>query len=240
MMRTPLLILSLLSSTLAIGQTLKADTAFFADARQNVVALYTKTMASQSHLYNGHAYIEYQRQEDEHPYFIDELVDGTIVYDGEHFDGVPLLYDLSKDRLITEHPFGRNKIQLVTEKINRFTITDHLFVQLNEEKIAKGFYELSYNGTSKVYIRRQKNIQNRNSGNIIERYFIDKISFYIKKNDSFFLVKSKKSVLNAFSDKKAELKKFIRDTHLSFKSDRVKSIGRLAEYYDQLTTPHEG
>src|SRR5437868_11207273 len=99
-------------------------------------------MSRQSQLLNGSTYIEYKPQKDEHPYFLPEWYSGSIVYDGEQFDNVALLYDLNADVLVTENIYGANKIQLVSEKVDRFIIEKHLFVLLTGQKIENGFYEL--------------------------------------------------------------------------------------------------
>lgn len=233
-MNRPLLFLILLSGAVK-AQSFKSDSSFLADAKKNAVSVYNKSISEQSGLFNGKAYVEYQQQADENPYFVDEWIDGTIVYDGEQYEDVPLLYDLSKDMVITDHKYSTTKIQLTTEKIDQFTLDKHLFVQLKNQKIAIGFYELAYNGDSKVYIRRQKTLQSRTARNSIERYFLEKTSIYIKKEGVYYSVKSKGSVLKVFDDRKSELKKFIREHHLQFDSNRAKSIGQIAEFYDQLS-----
>jgi hypothetical protein len=218
----------------ANAQTFKSDSSFLAEAKKNAVQLYSQSLSAQSHLYNGSAYTEYRSQNEENPYFIDEWLDGTIRYDGDLYENVPLLYDISKDKLITDHQYAVNKIELISERIEHFTIKNHLFVPLEDQKIAKGFYELAYDGPTKVYVRYQKALQSKRVDYSIENLFEEKTSYYILKGTRYISVKSKGSVLNALEDKKVELKKFIRDNHLGFKTDRTKDITRLAQHYDQL------
>ncbi|HEY5825165.1 MAG TPA: hypothetical protein VIT44_12395 [Cyclobacteriaceae bacterium] len=216
------------------AQNFKSDSSFLADAKKNSIQLYSKSLSAQSHLYNGSSYTEYRSQNEENPYFIDEWLDGTIQYDSDFYENVPLLYDISRDKLITDHQYTVNKIELINERIGYFTIKDHLFVQLEDKRLTKGFYELVYDGLSKVYVRHQKTLQSKRVDYSIENLFEEKTTYYILKDGRYISVKSKGSVLNVLEDKKTELKKFIRDNHLSFTSARTKDITRLVQYYDQL------
>jgi len=218
----------------AQAQNFKSDSSFLADAKKNAIQLYSQSLSAQSHLYNGSAYTEYRSQNEENPYFIDEWLDGTILYDGDLYQNVPLLYDISRDKLITDHRYTVNKIELINERIGYFIIKDHHFVQLEDKKLAKGFYELAYDGPTKVYVRYQKALQSKRVDYSIENLFEDKTTYYILKDTRYIPVKSKGSVLNVLEDKKTELKKFIRDNHLSFNANRTKDITRLVQYYDQL------
>ena len=216
------------------AQNFKPDSSFLADAQKSAVQLYSQSLSAQSHLYNGSAYTEYRSQNEEHPYFIDEWLEGTIQYDGDLYENVPLLYDISKDKLITDHQYTVNKIELINERIGYFTIKDHLFVPLENKKLVKGFYELAYDGLTKVYVRYQKALQSKRVDYSIENLFEEKTIYYILKDNRYITVKSKGSVLKVLEDKKTELKKFIRDNHLGFKSYRTKDITRLVQHYDQL------
>ena len=58
---------------------------------------------SQSRLYNGGDYIVYMPKDEEHPYYrSDDWSYGSIVYWGELYENVPLLYDLSIDEALEQ------------------------------------------------------------------------------------------------------------------------------------------
>jgi len=224
----------MLLATIAHAQSIPADSSFLADAKKNSIQLYSKELSAQSHLYNGSAYSEYKSQNDENPYFIDEWLDGSVEYDGDFYQNVPLLYDISKDKLVIDNQYSVSKIQLIKEKISRFTIKDHAFVQLTNKPVPNGFYELAYDGASKVYVHYEKNLQSKSVDYSIQSLFEEKTTYYIFKDDRFISVKSKGSVIKVLGDKKTEVKKFIRDNQLTFKSNRIKDISRVVQFYDQL------
>ena len=234
MMRGILVLFFLLSCRLSMAQSLQNDSSFVSEAKKNSVKLYSKVTGPQSHIYNGHAYIEYRQQEEEHPYFIDEWLDGTVVYEDELYENIPLLYDISNDEIITDHRYNVNKIQLIGSKVKSFTLQKHRFVNLNEENIPAGFYEILYDGQTKVYAQWRKVLQETITAQTIERRFDDKTLYFIRKDGKMISVKSKKSVLDVFADKKSELRKFLHANPTPFKADRAKNISQMAQHYDQL------
>jgi hypothetical protein len=235
MYRSPyLLCVGLLSSLISFGQNSRADTLFVAAAKKNSIALYEKSISGQSHLYNGSAYTEYISQGTENPYFIDEYLEGSVMYDEEFHDNVPLLYDISLDRIVIDNAFSIKKVMLVNEKVAAFTIKDHRFVHLVKAAVPEGHYEIMYDGKSKVYVRHRKTLQSKRVDYSVINVFEEKKVYYIYKDGRFYSVKSKGSVLKVLETKKKELKKFIRDSKLVFGENRAKDIGRVVERYDQL------
>lgn len=224
----------LMCSVLSFGQTFRNDSSFVAEARKNAISRYSTAIGGQSHLFNGSAYSEYVGQQGEHPYFIDEWIEGSVVYDGEYHTNVPILYDISLDRVIIDNAFSIKKVMLVDEKVEEFTIGEHRFVHLRDKRLPKGHYELAYDGNVKVYARHKKTLQTRKVDYSVVNEFESKKNYFIYKNDRFYSVRSKGSVIKVLEDKKKELKKFAKDNKLTFSSDRVRDMARLAKYYDEL------
>jgi len=234
MLRHILFISFVLANTWSFGQNVKVDSSFIADAKKNVIANYSNSISAQSHLYNGSAYTEYISQNDEHPYFIDEWIEGSVVYDEEFHDNVPLLYDISLDRNIVDNQYSIKKVMLVFEKVSEFTIQGHHFVMLKNTPLPVGYYELAYDGPSKVYVRHRKSLQSKAVDYSVVNLFEEKKLYYIYKDGTFYSVRGKRSVLKLLEDKKKELKKFIRDNKLQFGNEKTRDISRLVQYYDQL------
>jgi hypothetical protein len=221
-------------STFCHGQKFKSDTVFIAKATNHALRLYAQSVGAQSGLHNGSAYVEYQPLKEEHPYFIPEWAEGNIQYDGNLYDRVPLLYDLSTDKVITEHTGTLDKIQLVDEKVQFFILNKHRFVYLTDQMVPKGFYEIVHDSITQVFVRREKAQQERNTVTEVVRTFEEKKWYYIYKDNTYFPVRNKKAVLLTFKDKKADLKKFISKNRLKFNNDKIESVRLLAEQYDRL------
>lgn len=216
------------------AQFTPADTLFLSQANQNEVALYSNTMVGQSHLYNGTEYREYNPLKDEHPFFISDWTDGSVFYDGEFYKNAVLLYDINKDQVIVEHYSSRQKIELFSNWLEYFNLNEHYFVHLRNEQLPKGFYELVYDGATKVYMKRLKMFLQELKGTEIHRSFDEKQLYYIFRQGNFYSVKNKKTVVKALQDHKAELNQFIGKNHIKFKANKEKSIAMVAEYYDSI------
>ena len=209
------------------------DSSFVASAQKNAINLYSMATGLQSHIYNGNSYIEYRELNEEHPYFINEWVDGSITYEEQFYDNIPLMYDISTDKIIIDNKYGVNKIQLISSKISSFTIQQHQFVKMKEEGNPAGFYEVLYDGTTQAYVQWRKSLQESISTQTIARTFNDRSSYFIRKGGKMYLVKNKKSVINLLAEKKSEIKKFIRASSIRFKDNRANAIREVVKFYDQ-------
>ena len=218
------------------AQASMQDTAFVASARKNLEKRYDKFIGGQSRLYNGSEYRDYFSKNDEHPYFgVDDWSYGDILYDDERYVNVPMFYDLSRDRVITEHALNGAKLELVSDKIKRFSLEKHQFIRLTSldaKNITEGFYEVLHDGLTKVYVRREKILMQKVESNSIIGRFEERTRIYIVKDSNYFQVKKKRAVLDVFHDQKQALKAFLSKNKISYGADRENAIARMAEYYD--------
>lgn len=229
-----LLLISTAFFHISHAQSIREDSTFLQEAQMHAIDLYTKNMGTQSHLFNGSEHIVYNSIAKEHPYYQADWSDGIVFYDGELYESIPLLYDLSTDKLIIENANGR-PLQLISEKIKYFILDGHTHVYLPEDKIIKGFYDLLYNGEIKIYARRKKTLQKNISGTELEIKFKETVRYYLSKNENYILIRNKKDVLSALLDQKTELKRFVRENHLRFKSNLEVALTRMAQFYDQIS-----
>jgi len=215
------------------------DTLFLAAARQYQQAQYDGSIRGQSRLYNGTEHRDYLAKSDENPYFnIDDWQWGFIYYDDVRYDSVAMFYDLSRDQVITEHMLTGAKIELVAKKISSFQMNGHLFERLYKDSsgvISEGFYERLYNGATSVYVRRTKTLSSRASGSELIYSFDERNRVYLKKDNHYYPVKSKKSVLKVLGDKKPELRAMLKREKIRMKTDREHAIVRMAQTYDSST-----
>ena len=229
--------LLLLSPLACYCQVAKIDTSFLAQSKTKSIALYAATILDQSRLFNGSDYIVYIPRDEEHPYYgSDDWTTGSVVYWEELYENVSLLFDLSIDQVIVEHDRG-SPVRLIPEKVQRFTILGHTFVRLlkdDKNKLSDGFYDQLYNGKSKVYARFSKAYRETLQAPNVIPSFDESVRYYIVKDGNFHVVKTKGSVLQVLSDRKSELKNFLRKNRIRYNDDREKAIVRLTEFYDTL------
>ena len=232
-------VLILASFTVAYPQS-SGHTTFLSKARENTVSLYKQVLRAQSRLNNGRKYRASTHSLEEHPYYLSEdWITGSGFYDGEYFTDVSLMYDLQQRVLVTEQYPSGNAIELVGEKLRSFTLQGHYFEKINADSVANSlpktdFYEILYAGETKVVAHRQKLLRNEIESRTIETTYDEKYRYFLFRNGVFFPVKSKGSMLKLMSDKKQELKRFIRLNKASFLLDRELMLKRVAEYYDSI------
>lgn len=224
----PLALLSLTSMGQAVPDSLLARRAV-----ERAVALHTNQIGSQSFLYNGIEYPDYLPVADEHPYLLEDWADGTVQVDGEVFTKVPMLYDLSIDKLIIEHFYSKRKVQLISEKINYFQLDGHRFEYHDQAGMTPGFYEVTYDSLSKVYVRWQKSMQDEHTVAGLERRCDEKKTYFISKDGKYYSVRNAQAAISIFSLPKGEIKKYLHRQQLSLKYDKVKALGAIAQYYDR-------
>jgi hypothetical protein len=207
---------------IAVGQS-KSDTAFVARAVRYAKETYTQRLGGHAHLQHG---VEHKRYRDEvelDAYLEPDWIDGSLLYDQELFEHVPLLYDMIAQRVVTQHFFGQ-AIDLITDKVDWFVINGRKFVYLDGGKkdavMTPAFYELLEHGDVQLYARRRKRVDEQ----VGERKITYKVTrvkdrFFLYKDGAFIPVNGKKALVAALSDKKVELKQFVRENKVHFSQE---------------------
>jgi len=215
------------------AQMFKKDSLFLDSAIARTENLYNYSTREQSQLYNGGDFAFYQPLENEHPYFSsDDWIDGTILYDGTLFAHVFMQYDIQSDELIVEHANG-TRIKLTKLNVGYFILNDRKFVLLTSRHL-NGFYEILYDGNTKVYARHWKVFQESLSSGKASRSFREKIRYYIYKNGDYVTVTNKASVYKVFKERKKELRQFASKNKLRFGTNKIAFLTQLANHYDGL------
>jgi hypothetical protein len=217
------------------AQALPSDSVFLSGVDKNALASYSKLFQSYNQLYSGSEFIKYTSPGDEHPYFlVDEFTAERIQYNGQEYQDVEILYDLEHDDVIL---FGGKMIKLISERITYFTRLGHVFVRMDQPGMPKGFYDLLYDGEIKVLVKRNKLlfVEKRTDKEVI-REFREQNKYYIFKSGMYNAVKSKKSVLQLYGDKKQEIKQYLRQTNILFNQGREEAMVRITEYYSSIVS----
>lgn len=224
----------------AFGQLTASDSIMLQSALNQAVSLYQRENVEISHLLNGSEYIEYEGYIAGNQFFETEyLEDGSVFYDGVLYQNVPLLYDVVKDDVVVIRPKALFNIRLNPEKIKYFNFLDHTFIRQEGDGIKNltfptGFYDLLYDGGTKVLAKRQKILYETIKENKIYREFRKTDKYYIRKDGNNHPVGSKRSVLNVFKDQKSALLKFLRANKINFRNNPELTMIKIAQQYDEL------
>ncbi|MCW3116282.1 MAG: hypothetical protein JWM28_364 [Chitinophagaceae bacterium] len=230
------------------AQNKLSDSSLLNSSLQQVINIHNQTLGENIHLYNGPQNAGYNHLSTGHPYFIaDEVQPGSVFYDGILYRGVLMLYDLEQDNAVIVRYNNENiseeyrnilRMDLIRNQVGWFTLPGHEFVRLeadsNSRDMKDGFYDRVYNGKIKVFIKRTKKHVEEVKGSELERRYDAHDFYYIQKSGIYYNIKTKKSVLQLFKDKKKELAAFTRKNKLKFKRNKEGFITELSRYYDQL------
>jgi len=222
-----------------LAQNLITDTAFYRSAITHIIQLYTDSVKENLRLYNGNEFTGAYSGNSGHPYFeYREPQIGSVFYDGIYYPDVLLSYDITRDEIILVNPTKNLNIKLITQKINWFTIQNHLFTNIREDTLAagfpgSGFYELLYEGAASVLSKRKKQLSQSLKADELSK-FLQWIEYYVKKDSVYYSVSGKRSLLAVCKDHKIEVTKFMQKENLNFKKDPANTIIKVIDYYTQL------
>jgi hypothetical protein len=202
--------------------------------------MYQAATAHSQHLYNGREYYIYDSPAKEHQFFESEdWEESTLTYDGQEYKGIPMLFDIYKEEVIIDQAGFSGNINLHNEKIASFTLLNHQFIRINQPNagLKTGFYDLLYDGKTQFLVKRTKNRQETLSDLRVTIHYYPKNQYFILKGNMYHPVRSKGSVLKVMEEHKKELKKYLRNNQIIFRSDPEYAIAKMSAYYDQLTRP---
>jgi hypothetical protein len=221
------------------AQKLIGDTTFIQASKNNAISLYGAALKDVQMYFNGSAYVEVPRTGEQHAYFLnDDWQIGSLLFEGNLFNNIYLLYDLTADRVVTESPVG-HLLAITPEKITGFTISKHNFVRMVIPSADNGLprtgnYEVLYNGKSRVLGMYEKELQRKIENTEFRFFFIEHNKYFILKNGIYHQVKSKKSVLKLFPEQKHALRLYARKNKIYFRNNQQIALPRIVGYYDTL------
>ena len=204
-------------------------------------SLYKAATNDAQNLYNGRLYNIYDSREEEFQFFDSrKLEKGTVFYDGQRYENIPMMYDIVRDELVITHVNGYENILLQSAKVEYFSFYNHNFKRfvsgqgINPD-MKTGFYDQIYTGKTKTLVRRVKQRQEKILDKKVIAQFPAKNFYYVYKDGKYHTVHSKKSVLALFPDEKKELRKELREQKIKFRKQREIAIVTMVSRHDELT-----
>jgi hypothetical protein len=236
-----LIYLFFFSTTPGFAQLSAPDSNFYKSAVSATINVYDRSTGDQSALYNCMLYTGYPFLfKSGSPFFDSTRLDtGSVTYDGKLYTHLPMLYENLKDLvLIKDIGFF---VQLNDKKLHDFTIPGHHFVWIEENQknnigIISGFYEVLYDGNIRVLKKNVKQIvDDLSSDNVVEKVITQSDHYYLEKDSTLFQIKNKRDIMHFLSDKKKEIKQFIKRNKLNFYEDKGNALTQITAYYEQIT-----
>jgi len=224
------------------AQQYAADTAQLHTVTTNMADAFYKAVGERARLYNGPAVEPYDFVATAtNANFKDTaaFINGNVKYDGIAYTNVPLLYNIDRDLLMARMYNQFAQFDLLSNRVADFDLMGHHFVRLYADSLNKlsqtGFYDELYAKKLQVFARRTKSIQQEAVSRGINRYFLPKTTYYLKKGAYYYSVNSQGAFLDVLKDKKKELKQYLKDNKIRFRDDPEYAMAMIAAYYDHLT-----
>ena len=224
----------------ALSQT---DTALQAKLK-NAVSYHNSSLRAQLPIYNGKVYEPFLHpiKENGHSYFLsDNMVSGSVVFDGVLYDNVRIKYNQVRDLLILEH-YDQVSSQILDEaRVERFSLADHNFINLkrvSSDRISlpSGYYDVLYNGKAKLLAKTRKKIVETPKATNIERHIEYTTRYYILKESEYHQVNSARALLKLLKLNGNESHQYLSSKNLSLKRDQEDAMISLMELYDKQSS----
>ncbi|MEO7121342.1 MAG: hypothetical protein ABIY62_09605 [Ginsengibacter sp.] len=206
---------------------------------KNVVQLYKNYTDGNAPVYNGAEYIYYIFQMRGNPFFnLGDSSDNWVSYANEIYQPLAILYDIQRNQVVVLLPDSVSRIVLHNELVDSFGILNHTFIKLeenhNQNLYTSGFYEILHSGHVQLLSRRTKTLQDLIETNSAISVFLEKDRYYIHKNNLYYMVDNQKDVFSVFSDKRHDLKKFLRKQHLKMRGKNFEgALIQATAWYDK-------
>ncbi len=157
----------------------------------------------------------------EHAFFkSDKSLLGTIYYDGQVYYDFHMKYNLETDKLLIEvKGTSLSVLQLVSSKIEKFTIDENKFIRVDrqiEDGKINGFYELllekeSFQLLKKYKATRVNRIENVTGKDKLLVKFRKKNWYVLNAKEGFQNIKSKTDISKVYPHLKKEIKTFYKE-----------------------------
>lgn len=206
------------------------------------ISLYDRTMKQNSFIYKGRIYTGNYNGIRGHPYFSEDSWSmSTIIYKGETFDTVLLMYDIYKDQVLLKNFNGKGMIApiiLNSPDIKAFYLFDHTFIYLEGDAVfhlPDGIYDKLYSGRSTdLFVKRKKEIITTAKWNDLWEDFQENDLYYLKKDGLYYHIKNLKSLLKTLKEHKKELRAYIRNNNLYFMENFEEALRMAVSYSERL------
>lgn len=229
------------SVKISFAQTLSPDS-IQQIAYNNIVADFYRQIEPEKLLYNGPEYRFHPNSIRGNAYFNDNNAwdTGTVVYDSIYYENAHLMYDIYTGEVAVLLPNNYSMATLQNRRLSAFSIGKHRFINFrtSQDKIIKpGIYEQLFAGKVWALGKYEKTLQSSSStSGPPEQFFRENKEFYILKDGKYYNAGSEGAALNAFADKKKELKQFIKARQIRFRKNPEQALAMIAAEYDRLTT----
>jgi len=192
-----------------------------------------------SGIINGPEYFMPGQGAETHPFYGSrDLSDESVIFKGQRYGNVGLMYDLYSDILILRHQDKNGffvLIQLEKVNVDTFTLYGHRFKKLSvvnsDGKIqSPQFYDILFEGEKLNLIAKRKKVTHVVGSR--PEYTLDE-TFYFLKDNQLIPLNRKKNIYKAVNGEKNNIQEFINKNKLNIRDEN--DLLLIARFCDSLT-----
>ena len=190
-------------------------------------------------LITGGQYVEARKTIEGNPfYFSRQFGDGSLMINGITYPGVPLMYDIYKDQVITFHPIYNQRILINPDKIDEFYLSNgerFKYFEGNESysNNSNGLYQVLNEGANLVLVKRFKTTKSNRDISIYTDEFVEKKDFFIQKSGVFTQINKSSQAFEVLGLEKKIAKKYLKERKIRFQDTPEKYLTTLVEFASQ-------
>jgi hypothetical protein len=216
---------------------ISSDSVLYAESVSKIHQVYLNEIGDNAEIYHGVEYIRNGQKSTGFPFYMaDSMLTGSVSYQGNVYPNLNLYYNLVTDELIINNFQHTVLMTISPKKAATFSIGSHVFIWLESKNFKglekDGYYDLLFPGETGLYAKREKRFVTVSGSE--ETKFIQRNIYLIKIKNDFYVIDSKKSLLDIMKDRQDDLKKYIRANKLDFKKNLESSLVLTTIYYSQL------
>jgi hypothetical protein len=211
------------------------------NAQDSLVEHYLVSAGQRSPLYTGKEPLPYPRHITNHPYLGTALfAEGTVVYDDVRYPGVYMRLDRFRDELTVLLPNEQSEFSLILqpERVNYVDLHGYRIIYFRPDGLKgcpkQGYYQQLYDGECRVMEYTSCSMFETRKEEVMTGNFNFSTKYYIRKDNAYYQVRSKGSVLKVFRTHKNELNRFVREQKLNFKQQPEEAIVAVVKEYETL------
>jgi hypothetical protein len=206
-------------------------------AQDNPADRYLSAVQSRAMIYTGKSPLPYPVHLLGHPFLV--FTEGTLYYDGVAYPRTHLLPDAYRGDLVVLTPDRSTEVILEPQLVDSAVFGGrHLFYLRPDRRTgcpAEGYCFRVYEGeTCRALERLSWSLYETSKNGVVSGRFGVSRKFYILKDDVYYPVRSKNSVLKAVGAYRKELNAYAKERRLNFRRNTAEAIASLLQYYETL------
>ena len=162
---------------------------------------------------------------------------GEMIYRGQYFDSINLIYDVADDYVLIQHPniqLSSQPILLNQDQVEWFKIGTALFVNFKEVD-DPGFYQVIHSGSSYDFIIKRFKVSSFDKNN--KESYISQDDYYVLNVNGLNPISNISWFWKQNKVQKADLKAYVKNVKLPGNPRKctVEQLRSFSVYVDQLT-----